>query len=108
MEKKDNKLEKLNINSSVYLTRLNPAFKNKELYKPADKSKLYSFIPGTVVELLVKEGQKIKKGDELLVLEAMKMKNRLKSPVSGTVSRISVEIGKKVPKGSLLMEFKPD
>ena len=105
MEKKDIKLEILNINHSKYITRLSPKFKNREPYKIPDKSKLLSFIPGTIVEIMVKEGDNIRKGDELLVLEAMKMKNRIKSPVNGLVKNIDVKLNDKVTKGKLLIEF---
>ncbi|MFO7853372.1 MAG: acetyl-CoA carboxylase biotin carboxyl carrier protein subunit [Bacteroidota bacterium] len=105
MNKKDNKLGILNINHSEYKTRLNEKFKNREPYKPSDKSKLLSFIPGTIIDVMVKEGDKVKKGDEVLVLEAMKMKNRIKSPVSGRVERININVNDKVPKGKVLVEF---
>lgn len=105
MKKKDSTLEKLNINYSEYTTRLSWKFKNRTLYKPADKSRLLSFIPGTVIEILVKEGDRVKKGEEVLVLEAMKMKNRIKSPVSGQVKHINVKVNDVVPKGRLLVEF---
>jgi biotin carboxyl carrier protein len=107
MEKKDIKLEILHINHSEYTTRLSPKFKNRIPYKSPDRSKLLSFIPGTIIEIIVKEGDKVNKGDEVLVLEAMKMKNRIKSPITGLVKRIDVNINDKVPKGKLLIEFIP-
>lgn len=105
MAKSDNKLEKININHSVYTTRLNDKFRNKVPYSPPDKSRLLSFIPGTIIELMVKEGDEVKKGDVVMVLEAMKMKNRLKCQVSGTVKRVHVKPGDNVPRGTLLMEI---
>ncbi len=108
MEKKVTKLEILNINYSEYTTRLSTKFKNIEPYKHPDKFKLLSFIPGTIIEILVKEGDKIKKGDEVLVLEAMKMKNRIKCPVSGLVKHIDTHVNDVVPKGKLLIEFSPE
>lgn len=108
MEKENKKLEILNIDYSEYTTRLTSSFKNRKPYKYPDKSKLLSFIPGTVIEILVKEGDRVKKGNEVLVLEAMKMKNRIKSPVSGLVKRIDVKVNERVPKGQLLIELRPD
>ncbi|MEA1887754.1 MAG: acetyl-CoA carboxylase biotin carboxyl carrier protein subunit [Bacteroidota bacterium] len=107
MQEKDTKLGILNINHSEYTTRLSDSYKKREPYKPSDKLKLFSFIPGTIIEIMVKEGDKVIKGDEVLVLEAMKMKNRLKSPVSGIVKHIAVKVNDKVPKGKLLVEFDP-
>lgn len=106
MEKKDSNLEKLNINYSEYTTRLSSKFRNRKVYAPPDKSRLMSFIPGTIIEILVQKGDKVKKGDEVLVLEAMKMKNRIKSPVNGVVKDIGVKENEKVPKGKLLIVFK--
>ncbi|HCC71655.1 MAG TPA: acetyl-CoA carboxylase biotin carboxyl carrier protein subunit [Bacteroidales bacterium] len=105
MKKKENKLEKLNINYSEYTTRLSSKFKERVSYKPVDKTRLMSFIPGTIIEILIAEGDKVCKGDEILVLEAMKMKNRIKSPVEGLVKSINVELNEKVPKGKVLIEI---
>jgi biotin carboxyl carrier protein len=54
---------------------------------------LKSPMPGMVVAILVTEGQVVKKGQVLLILESMKMQNELKSPKDGTVSRIRVKAG---------------
>jgi biotin carboxyl carrier protein len=48
-------------------------------------------MPGLVVAVLVNEGQKIEKGDILVILESMKMQNELKSPRAGTVQRVRVK-----------------
>jgi biotin carboxyl carrier protein len=104
MENHDN-LEKLNINNSVYSTRLSVKFRNRKPYSPADPGIVKSFIPGTVVEILVRVGQRVEKGEDLLVLDAMKMKNRILSPVSGTVKDVPVKVGDRIPKGTILLEF---
>ena len=62
-------------------------------------------MPGLVLEVIVKEGQEIKKGDPIIVLEAMKMENILKSPVDVTVKKISVKKGVAVEKGQVLVQF---
>ena len=76
----EEKLGFLNIDNSLYQTRISTKFKNRIKYKPADPNLILSFIPGTVVEIFAKAGQRVKKGDLLLILDAMKMQNRLKSP----------------------------
>lgn len=53
-------------------------------------------MPGLVVSVPVAEGQEVKKGDVLLILESMKMQNELKSPRDGTVGRIQVKAGDSV------------
>ena len=55
--------------------------------------------------ILVKEGQSVKKGDVLAVLEAMKMENEIVAPVDGTVSAIHVEKGQNVNLGDTILEI---
>ncbi|MEO8760284.1 MAG: acetyl-CoA carboxylase biotin carboxyl carrier protein subunit [Bacteroidia bacterium] len=62
-------------------------------------------MPGLVLNILVEDGQEIKKGDALIVLEAMKMENILKSPADGKVKKIAVKKGIAVEKGQILIEF---
>jgi len=60
-------------------------------------------MPGLVVVIPVSEGQDIKKGDVLLILESMKMQNELKSPRDGKVSRIKVKTGESVEQKQALL-----
>ena len=62
-------------------------------------------MPGMVLNILVGEGQEVKKGDPLLVLEAMKMENILKSPSDGVVKKVAVNKGVAVEKNQLLIQF---
>ena len=62
-------------------------------------------MPGLVVEVSVSEGQEIKKGDKLVVLEAMKMENILKSPADGVVKKVNVKKGNTVEKNEVLILF---
>ncbi len=62
-------------------------------------------MPGMVLNILVAEGQEVKKGDPLIVLEAMKMENILKSPTDGTVKKIAITKGIAVEKNQLLIQF---
>jgi len=62
-------------------------------------------MPGLVLNILVEDGQEIKKGDALIVLEAMKMENILKSPTDGKVKKVAVKKGVAVEKGQILIEF---
>jgi len=95
----------LNINSGIYKTRISESFRNRKSYKPADPKLILSFIPGTIIEIFVKEGQNVKKGEELMILDAMKMKNKLKSSMDGKIKRICVDKGTRVPKGVVLIEL---
>ncbi len=62
-------------------------------------------MPGLVLDVLAQEGAEIKKGDNLLVLEAMKMENMIKSPTDGTIKKIEIKKGDKVEKNALLVSF---
>lgn len=60
-------------------------------------------MPGLVVAIPVGEGQQVKRGDVLLVLESMKMQNELKAPHAGRVSRLRVKVGDSVEQKQTLM-----
>ncbi len=62
-------------------------------------------MPGLIIELKVKAGDTVKKGDVLLILEAMKMENILKSPGDGVVKEVKVRKGDNVEKNQVLVEF---
>ncbi len=60
-------------------------------------------MPGLVLKVLIEEGQEFKKGDNLLVLEAMKMENILKAPADGKVKSVKIKPGDKVEKNEILL-----
>lgn len=75
---------------------------------PSESPEGYSVIcpmPGSILNISVKEGDKVKRGDIILVLEAMKMENDIQSEVSGTVRRIFVNRGDIVKEGMPLAEI---
>lgn len=62
-------------------------------------------LPGSIFKMLVKEGDSIKKGDTLLIMEAMKMENNVLAEKDGVVSSIKVKEGDAVLQGDLLIEM---
>ncbi len=60
-------------------------------------------MPGTIVSVNVSEGQSVKKGDVLVVLEAMKMENEIKAPRDGSISSVAVSKGASVDTGATLV-----
>lgn len=82
-------LKKLGINASANV-------KNNTFKAP---------MPGLIKQVLVVEGQVVKKGDVLLILEAMKMENALKATTDGEVKKIAVNEGQAVEKGQLLIDL---
>lgn len=68
-------------------------------------SELKAPMPGMVLKVLVKEGEEVKKGTNLLILEAMKMENIIKSPADGVVKLIKVSASNKVEKNQVMIVF---
>lgn len=62
-------------------------------------------MPGLILEINVKEGQEVKEGDQLLILEAMKMENIISSPRDGVIKKIAIKKGEAIEKKRLLIEF---
>lgn len=94
------------IDNIKYKTTLTKKFMARRVYEPVDYNKVYSFIPGTIRKIFVKEGDRVKQGTNLLELEAMKMVNNIAAPIDGVVDRINVKTGDLVAKSFLLIELK--
>jgi biotin carboxyl carrier protein len=62
-------------------------------------------MPGKVIKVNVNEGDKVNKGDTLIIVEAMKMENHLSAPMDAVVTKINVNKDDKVDANSLLIEL---
>lgn len=62
-------------------------------------------MPGLVLEIAVAEGQQVKEGDKILILEAMKMENSIMIQTNATIKKINVKTGQAVEKGQVLVEL---
>ena len=71
----------------------------------AKVSEVKAPMPGLVLKIMVAEGDAVKKGDNLFVLEAMKMENIIKSPADVVVKTVKIKPGDKVEKGQVLLQF---
>ena len=71
----------------------------------ADETAVRSPLPGKIIDLKVKAGDTVSKGQPLLVLEAMKMEHTLAAPADGTVKSVRYAVGEQVPEGAELVEF---
>ena len=107
----DNKLAILRINGRKYEMALKDEFdsllKDLGLENLTVKkiSEIKSPMPGLVLDIFVKPGDAIKKGDQVLVLEAMKMENILKTQTDAVVKSIHIEKGQAVEKAQILIKF---
>ena len=107
MEKNELKPEYqwLTIDGVKYKTLLTKKYIERKKYEEVDDRFVYAFISGTINRIDVKVGKKVKVGDSLLILEAMKMNNVIRSAFNGVVKKISVKAGEHVTKGDLLVEL---
>ncbi len=69
----------------------------------AGSEKIVSPMPGNILNVNVKVGDSVKKGQVLLILEAMKMENEIMAPKDGTVTAVNVQKGSTVESGALLV-----
>ena len=69
---------------------------------PAGGEKITAPMPGTILAVNVANGSAVKKGDVLMILEAMKMENEIMAPCDGAVTSVSVTKGASVESGTLL------
>ncbi len=68
-------------------------------------SELKAPMPGMVLKVFVDEGTSVQKGDNLFILEAMKMENIIKSPADTVIKQVKIKPGDKVEKGQILLHF---
>ena len=88
-----------------YETTLTRKYLQRRAYQPVNPDALSSVIPGVVRQVQVAAGQRVRRGDRVLVLEAMKMQNNMVSPRDATVKAVHVREGDMVPKGKVLVEL---
>ncbi len=93
------------IHGGKYRTTYTTKFENRKKWVKPDQNQIISYFPGTVNELLIREGDIVKKGEKMLILEAMKMLNTIEVPFNGMIRKIHVNVGDKIPKGFLMIEF---
>jgi biotin carboxyl carrier protein len=101
----------VNVDHTSYIIKVKD--KCDDLLKKIGKDKknkgklgdIHALIPGLISKLFVFEGENVKMGQKLIILEAMKMENEIASPIDGIIKKIYVNSGDKVDKGSLIMEI---
>ena len=97
--------DKIIVDDTSYETLLTKSFRRRKPYAKKDPKRLTAFIPGVIQHIYVRKGERVKWGQPVIILEAMKMQNDVPAPIDGIVKDIHVSRGSQVAKGELLMEF---
>jgi biotin carboxyl carrier protein len=100
-------LQQLVIGETTYETKYTKKFLNRKQYVAPDPNNVRCVIPGVIQKVHVRPGQKVRKGESLCILEAMKMQNDIVCPFDAKVKTINAEPGQMVTKGELLVELVP-
>jgi biotin carboxyl carrier protein len=104
---KEKEYKTLVVQGAVYQTTYTWKFENRVKWEAPNPNLIYSFIPGTVIDIFIKSKQKVKEGETLLLLEAMKMQNQVRMPFDGEIVNIYVKKDQTIPKKYLMIEIKP-
>lgn len=97
--------ETLVVHSAKYFTLLTKKYRDRKKWEKRNFMHEKSYIPGTLLELYVKEGDVVKKDQPLLILEAMKMENTIFAPFDCKIDKVNVKVGDILPKGTLMLEY---
>jgi biotin carboxyl carrier protein len=102
----ENKKINIKIDDSEYSSYSTPVYEKKTKWEKPDERNITAIIPGTIVDIFVKEGDEVKTGDNMLVIEAMKMNNQILFERDGIVGKILVSKGDVVSKGQIIVVLK--
>jgi biotin carboxyl carrier protein len=98
-------LKKFQLDDTEYETRLSRKFVHRKHWIAPDTRTMAAAIPGVVTTVSVHPGQKVKRGDPVLILDAMKMKNPVVASRDGVIRSVRVSPGQMVTKGEPMVEF---
>lgn len=101
------KLQEIIVHSAIYQTSYTKKYINRKVWEEPNFNHIKSYIPGTVVDIFIKEGQKVGAGDSIMILDAMKMYNDIKMPFKGKILKINIIKGQKIPKNFVMIEIEP-
>ncbi len=98
-------LKSFQVEGQTYKTKFTKKYINRKSWAKPNPKMVSTVIPGTIVEIRVKEGDRVKRGDILFILEAMKMLNRIVAPIDGKIKSIFTIVGRSLAKGVVILEF---
>ena len=105
MAKKNEDFVDFAVTARKYKTLLTNKYKKRKAWVDPNPFEIQSFIPGTIIEISVKEGDVVEEGSPLLILEAMKMQNRIQMPFTARIKKVNVNVGDRIPKEMLMIEL---
>ena len=107
MEKKHQQEEYVDfvVTARKYKTLLTAKYKSRPMWYKPSAGDVVSHLPGTIIKIMVEEGQAVEAGQLLLIHEAMKMQNRVVAPISGVVVELNVKEGDKITKNYLMVKI---
>lgn len=107
MEKKHQQEEYVDfvVTARKYKTLLTAKYKSRPMWYKPSAGDVVSHLPGTIIKIMVEEGQAVEAGQLLLIHEAMKMQNRVVAPISGVVVELNVKEGDKITKNHLMAKI---
>ncbi|MFA5381347.1 MAG: biotin/lipoyl-containing protein [Candidatus Izemoplasmatales bacterium] len=106
------KIYKVKVNGKLYEVELESVTENttrietpqtSTAFAPAEGTKVFSPMQGTIIKINVSVGSNVKRGSVLAILEAMKLENEIQSPIEGTVKQVLVTKGENVDANKLLV-----
>ena len=103
MEDNSSKYQVFVVNSAKYLTLTTTKYDRRKKYQATDPKEIRSIIPGSIIEIFVTPGQKLKAGDVLLTLDAMKMYTRIEMTFDGIIKSVDVAKGDRIPKNTVMI-----
>jgi pyruvate carboxylase subunit B len=95
------------VTARKYKTLLTNKYMNRPVWQKHEPGEVISSLPGTVIEVRVKTGERVKEGELIMILEAMKMMNRVVAPVSGIIREVYIKEGDKIGKNHLMIKIDP-
>ena len=101
----EEKKQHLNVDGTIYETEVPDKQTGKGKAEDINPGDIRAVIPGGIVDIKVRKGQKVNVGDVVVVLEAMKMYNDIEAESDGEVAEILVSKGDKVSKGQLMIRL---
>jgi len=95
----------LMVEGECYKTNLIPKYENRKKWVKENPNIMKSFMPGTIIKVLVSPGQEVKAGEEMIIIDSMKMRSHILVPFNGIIKEVNITDGQQIPKGYSMIEF---